>query len=78
MKLYHNGSEIFYAVFEEDENKYNIELQDLSILEIDEIKENLSLCRDLFLQVGRFNINGQGKYYIENGNLFTIDEWIAL
>lgn len=47
----------------------------LSTLEIDETKENRSVINDVLKTSGKVDINGDGKYYIDTGELYERDGW---
>jgi hypothetical protein len=46
-------------------------------LEIEEIPENNALIKDLLIygQMTKFNSAGQQKYYVQNGELYDVDDW---
>jgi len=47
------------------------------IFEIDEIDpDNKEICIDLVRSQDKTDINRQGKYYIENGELYQRDGWV--
>jgi len=48
----------------------------VSIFEIDEVDpENRGVCRDLIETLHKVNINGEGKYYMNGGELYITDGW---
>ena len=79
MKILFNpiDGEIFYAVKESDfpffTHSTNI---DLSVGELSETDETLRQIRsDLYLTVGRKDAQGQGKYYVEKGEIIEREKW---
>lgn len=85
MKVYYLQAEyqpakhrIVTVNYNADDFKFDpITLSPYLILTIDEVAPvNQSLCFDLVKTVGRVNINGEGKYYIDNlGVLMQVAGW---
>ena len=79
MKILYNNldGKIFYVVPDKDwfyfRHTTNIPLAELQIDEI--APENQDTCLDLVRTLNKTDINGQGKYYIENGELYSRDGW---
>ena len=78
MKLLYNpqDGEVFYAVkgidFPYFTHSTNIPL---SVMEIDEIEENRFLLAEIIKCVQMKDINGLGRWYVENGELYERDGW---
>jgi len=81
MKILYNNldGKIYYSVYNTDWFKFqhstNIPLTEFEIDEVD--PDNKMVCLDLkkYGNAWKTDINGQGKYYIENNELFSRDGW---
>jgi hypothetical protein len=77
MKLFYNGTKIYYAVYDRDLFSFthttNLPLSEFDIDEISSI--NKTVCADLVRNNDKTDINGLGKYYIENNELHLRDNW---
>ena len=81
MKLHYrtDNGEVYYAVYSKDEYTFSHTTNiPLSTLEIDEVNGNESLCQDLKRTEWKFNEQGQRKYYILAGELYSRDGWQEL
>lgn len=80
MKLYYSttNGEVYYAIYSRDlfsfSHTTNIPLSEFTIDEV--APDNKDLCRDLKRTEWKFNEQGQRKYYISAGQLFSRDGWI--
>ncbi len=74
MKLYHlpNG-EIINAAYDSD--LIRMVGNNLPTMTIDEVQDNAAVCKAVVSSLGRVDANGQGKYYIEAGELYERDNW---
>lgn len=76
MKILHINGKIIQAVYDKDWFSFENTSNNASILEIDEIApENQGICLDIVRTLNKTDIKGQGKYYIENGELYSRDGW---
>ena len=79
MKILYNNEtgRIYYTVYDTDWFKFshttNIPLTEFEIDEI--LPDNQAICLDLFKMWKKADINGDEKYYIENGELHQRDNW---
>ena len=76
--LYDTTGKIYYAVYDSDYFRFthstNIPLSEFNI---DEIGTNNVVCIDLVRTLYRTDINGLGKYYIQNNELYSRDNWVG-
>jgi hypothetical protein len=77
MKLLYNGTKIYYAVYDRDLFLFTHSTTiPLSEFLIDEISDgNKIICADIYRNIRKVDINNLGKYYIENGKLYSRDGW---
>jgi hypothetical protein len=79
MKLFYNSTKIYYAVYDRDlfsfTHSTTIPLFEFTIDEISDT--NKKVCADLVKNNNKSDINGIGKYYIENNELYLRDNWEA-
>lgn len=74
-----NNGKVYYSVYDTDWFKFshttNIPLTELEIDEVD--PTNKEVCIDLikYGNISRVDINGDNKYYIENDELHSRDDW---
>jgi hypothetical protein len=77
--LYDSTGKIYYSVYDRDWFSFiHHTIIPLSEFTIDEISEvNKKVCADLVWSNYKKDINGLGKYYIENKELYLRDNWEA-
>ncbi len=84
MKIYYINQEyeagkrrIVAANFDRDDfswkNTINVPYSVLGVDEVD--PENKEVCFDLARTYGSFDINGESKYYISDGNIYEVEGW---
>jgi hypothetical protein len=77
MKLYYNGTKIYYAVYDKDLFSFthttNIPLSEFSIDEISDA--NKKVCSDISKNINNVNEIGANKYYIQSNELYLTDNW---
>lgn len=77
--LYDSTGKIYYVIYDQDWFKFihttNIPLNEFTIDEISDV--NKQVCADLVRNNNKSDINGLGKYYIENNELHSRDNWEA-
>lgn len=80
MKLFYNENAIYYSIYDKDlfcfSHTTNLPMSEFYIDEID--PDNKSLCADLVRYGNQHvtNKDGQPKYYINNGELYSVDDWV--
>lgn len=75
--LYDSAGTIYYAVYDREYFKFTHTTNiPLSLLTVDEVDANKSTCIDLAKSINKVNADGLGKYYIQDGELYSRDGWV--
>jgi len=76
MKIYYINKKIVTIVLDKDLFMWENTTNNASVFEIDEVAlDNKEICIDLVRTQNKVDIDGNNKYYIENGELFSRDGW---
>jgi hypothetical protein len=78
MILLYDTDKIYHALYDRDLFSFPESMASYSTLEIDEAGDNNRLvCADLLQNLHRADASGLQKYYVEGGELFVRDVWMA-
>lgn len=75
MILYYDQQGIIRAVIPDRDKYIKAPPENTQTIEVDEISENQELIFDILRYARRFNENGEAKYYIQDGNLYSVTDW---